>query len=75
MLVERSVDGNNSEALNSNFARSKDMSLAEKFLGDHQTAKIVMIIDTHSADNGYFIWTGDTAESYRACSLLEVSNV
>ena len=36
--------------------------------------KITMsMTDTHSADNGYFVWTGSTADTYCACLLLEVT--
>ena len=52
---------------------SDDTSLAEEFLLNHKSVKIVVAIDTHSADNGYFVWTGSTADTYHACSLLEVT--
>ncbi|KAF9642917.1 hypothetical protein BDM02DRAFT_3132771 [Thelephora ganbajun] len=35
-------------------------------------AKIVTIIHTHCLDNGFFVWTGDSPETYHACSLLEI---
>ena len=37
------------------------------------TAKIVFILDTHCAENGRFIYTGDNPQSSKACSLLEGS--
>jgi len=43
-----------------------------KFLKTYATAKIVVIVDTHSSDFGRFIWTGNSAETYLGCSLLEV---
>ena len=75
MLAERSVDrssGTNDDD-DDRFTWSNDMSVAEEFLQNHKSAKIVVTIDTHSADNGYFIWTGTSAETYRACLLLEVT--
>ena len=73
MLAERSVDGSREADDDGRFTWSDDISLAEEFLRNHKSAKIVVAIDTHSADNGYFIWTGSDAETYRACSLLEVT--
>ena len=46
---------------------------AEEFLKAHRTAKIVVVIDTHCLDNRYFVYTGDSADEYKACSLKEVS--
>lgn len=43
-----------------------------KFLGKHTTAKIIVVIDTHSLENGRFVYTGDTPGTYEACSLFEV---
>lgn len=74
MYIERVLNG--TEATNDNdvyFQRSKDSSLAEHFLKKHPTAKIVVVIDTHCFDSGWFIWTGDSPETYQSCSLLEVS--
>ena len=45
------------------------------FLGMYDTTKIVFILDTHCAENGRFIYTGDNPESYKACSLLEVTHI
>ena len=73
MLAERSVDGSRGADDDCCFTWSDDISLAEEFLLNHKSAKIVVAIDTHSADNGYFIWTGSTADTYHACSLLEVT--
>ncbi|KAF9646686.1 hypothetical protein BDM02DRAFT_3188658 [Thelephora ganbajun] len=53
------------------FKVSKDVSLAERFLGTHSMAKIIIVIHTHCLNNGFFVWTGDSPETYHACSLLE----
>jgi len=45
---------------------------AVEFLEARPYAKIVILIDTHAADNGYFVWSEDTTGDYKACSLLEV---
>ena len=54
------------------FAKSTTAVRAAKFMEVHPTAKIVVIVDTHAADNGYFVWVGDTPDDFRSCSLLEV---
>ena len=51
MLVERSLDGSRGADNDSRFTWSDDTSLAEGFLSDHNSAKILVAIDTHSADN------------------------
>ncbi len=42
------------------------------FLKQNKTAKIIYIIDTHSMDNGFLAYTGNTPKNYMACSLEEV---
>jgi len=73
MFVERSVDGTPLDPNDDLFKMSKDTSLAEHFLNAHPMAKIVVIVDTHCLENGFFVWTGNSEDEYRACSLLEVS--
>jgi hypothetical protein len=46
---------------------------AKRFLQDHPTAKIVVIVDTHCLDNGAFVYAGDSPDSYLGCMLPEVS--
>lgn len=72
MLVERAIDGTDAIAMDGLYTKSKDVSLAEKFLRTHKTAKIITVINTHCLDNGYFVWTGNSSDDYCACSLLEV---
>ena len=43
------------------------------FLEKHTTAKIIVVVDTHSLSNGYFVWKGKSQDDYKACSLFEVS--
>lgn len=57
----------------SHYKSSKDVSIAQKFLDEHNTAKIVFIVDTHCLENGFFVYQGDSPNTYNACSLLEVS--
>jgi hypothetical protein len=45
---------------------------AERFLKRFPTAKIVIILDTHSVENGAFVWSGSSPETYRTCYMLEV---
>jgi hypothetical protein len=48
-------------------------SMAEEFLKKHPITKIVVVVDTHYLDNGYFVYTGDSPDTYKACSLKEAS--
>lgn len=43
------------------------------FMKQNPTAKIIYIVDTHSMDNGFLAYTGNTPSEYMACSLREVS--
>lgn len=72
MLVERAIDGTGSNPRDALYQTSNDVKVIHKFLKDHRTAKIVVVINTHCEDNGYFVWTGSSDETYRSCSLLEV---
>ena len=36
-------------------------------------AKIVVVIDTHSVENGAFVWTSETGTGKNPCFMLEVS--
>jgi hypothetical protein len=75
MLIERSVDGTPLDHNDQKFERSKDTSLAERFLMSNDGARIVVVVDTHCLDNGRLVWTGTSADEYRACSLFEVSSI
>jgi len=48
---------------------------AKRFLKAYTMAKIVVVIDTHCLENGFFVWEGDSPTTYAACSLLEVSAI
>ena len=43
------------------------------FLQKYNTTKIVFILDTHSADNGRFVYTGANDNTFKVCSLQEVT--
>ena len=47
---------------------------AKAFLDGHPLAKIVVVIDTHSESNGSFIWGGNSPETYKTCSMNDVSD-
>ena len=77
MLVEQPLDGTPAvnpmnSAHDSLYEATQDLSVPETFLKSHPTAKIVFIVDTHSLDNGSFVFKGEDAVSYEACSLYEV---
>ena len=80
MLAECSLnatpDTRGAKSINPNdqhYESTTDLSIAERFLKTHGTAKIIFIVDTHCLDNGYFVYTGANPETYKACSLIEVS--
>ena len=77
MLVERPLNGTQKEGPNDAndplYQTTASPTAAVEFLKAHPTAKIIFIVDTHSADNGYFLYAGDSPKTYEACSLLEVS--
>lgn len=50
-----------------------DTEEIEEFLNRYRTAKIIIVLDTHSIDNGSFAWTGDSPDTYLGCTLNEVS--
>jgi len=56
------------------YRTTRDRTAAESFLNRHPTAKILFIVDTHSLENGFFIYAGDSPQDYLACSLLEVGS-
>ena len=49
-----------------------DPSAAMAFLEARPMARIVVVIDTHCLDNGFFVYVGTDPVSLRGCSLLEV---
>jgi hypothetical protein len=42
------------------------------FLNTNPMAKIIYVIDTHSIENGYLTYKGNSPKDYEACSLGEV---
>lgn len=42
------------------------------FLTQWDTAKIVVVVETHCIESGKFIWTGDEPVNYESCWLEEV---
>ena len=43
-----------------------------KFLATWQSAKIVVVIETHCLESGVLVWKGDEPANYETCSLFEV---
>ncbi|KAF9789555.1 hypothetical protein BJ322DRAFT_1177906 [Thelephora terrestris] len=70
-FMDRSLQhtsGENDERLTGSQAAAD----AIEFLEANPYAKIVVIIDTHAAENGYFVWAKDANGDYQACLLLEI---
>jgi len=51
---------------------TQDITDVTEFMGRFPAAKIVVVLDTHSLDNGYFAWKGSSPSTYEGCSLQEV---
>ena len=71
MFIERSLQYT-SEENDRLLAKSEETAQATKFMKAFPMAKIAVIIDTHTTDNGFFVWLGEDEETYHSCSLLEV---
>ena len=44
-----------------------------KFLTKWESAKIVVVVETHCLESGVLIWKGNEPANYETCSLFEVS--
>lgn len=51
------------------------MQEAVKFLEHFRMTKIIIVLDTHSVNNGVFIWKGSSSDqkSLETCYMLEMS--
>ena len=47
---------------------------AEQFLAEFPFARIVVVIDTHCSESGFFLWRGDPKGDFNTSPLLLVSN-
>jgi len=52
---------------------TRSSRVAEEFLQEFPTAKIVITIDTHSDESGFFLWCGDRRGAFETSPLLPVS--
>ena len=48
---------------------------AERFLADFPLARIVVVIDTHCPESGFFLWTEDSKGNFETTPLLPVSTM
>ena len=46
---------------------------ARTFLAEHRSAKILVVVDAHCIENGFFVYAGNHPTLYEACSPGEVS--
>lgn len=53
--------------------RTKTSQAAEDFMEEFPLAKIVVIIDTHCSETGFFLWRGDRKGDFETSPLLPVS--
>jgi len=52
--------------------RTHTPDAATAFLKEFPTAKIIVIIDTHSSDGGFFLWKGNREGEFDTSPLLPV---
>lgn len=77
--ADAKASGNNSNSSPTNEVDETQEELmdptvqARDFLAKNPLAKILVVLDTHSLENGSFVWKGNAPPSYEGCSLLEVS--
>ncbi|KAF9781509.1 hypothetical protein BJ322DRAFT_1022923 [Thelephora terrestris] len=71
MFMDRSL-WHRSDEKDEHLTGSQATADAIEFLEASPYAKILVIIDTHAAENGYFVWAKDANGDYQACSLLEI---
>ena len=53
--------------------RTRSADAAEAFLQEFPLAKIVVIINTHSSESGFFLWRGEKRGDFETSLLLPVS--
>ena len=74
MWLDITVGGNDTKIVYPDFnAVAEPTSEAGVFLKLHETARIVVIIDTHCLENSAFVWAGNSLDTYKGCFLYEVS--
>ena len=73
------LEGMNSKKKVSTRANDSQLAKSKKpiqdvvdFLEKHESARIVLIIDTHCLDCGGFVWTGDSPQTFQGCTVGEV---
>lgn len=75
MYVEHTLGAegtNTKEPGDDAFEVIEDSSAAMEFLERHPSGLLLLAIDTHSLDNGFFTYTGNDPASLMGCGLLEV---
>ena len=66
--------GQKHESSESKGQKHEHFAQVVEFLGQHPTAKIVFIVDTHCLEEtGLFLWAGQDATNYQTSTLLDVS--
>ena len=78
MLMEVALDVATDEFKENNYdddtvIRTYSSDAAEDFLEEFPTAKIVIVIDTHSAESGFLLWRGKPRGDFETSPLLPVS--
>lgn len=64
---------NASHGNKSGMAVTNSSRVAEKFLEENPDSKILIVIDTHCGDSGFFVWKGDPKGDFETTPLLPVS--
>ena len=72
-LLDISLDGSDTgKVRQQGLPGAVNAEVAARFLVDHPTAKIVVVVDTHCVENGSFVWKG-AKSGFEACGMDEVS--
>lgn len=74
LRIDIPLGGENPEGGNDELEQLKEPTReARAFLDKHPMAKIIIVVDAHCMDNGFFVYEGDSAETFKGCPMSEVN--
>ena len=71
--VEERLDKGDNHRKESKTKKTGSANAAKEFLDEFPTAKIVVVIDTHSAESGFLLWRGQQRGEFETSPLFPVS--
>jgi len=69
------LDNNDNNDNDGTVTVTRSSRAAERFLADFPLARIVVVINTHCSESGFFLWTGDSKGNFETTPLLPVSTM